>query len=128
MTEAVLKPIRSIPWRHAEVWCIAAWVLTMISLPIARWTWGDSVIPTMTTVSAVFQFGAVGVVLWRAWGARRTVITLVTVAVLTWGAEWIGEPQTLYVHIRWLREQIEEDAANPRRLITVRGVGYRFEG
>jgi DNA-binding response OmpR family regulator len=43
-----------------------------------------------------------------------------------WGAEWIGEPQTLYVHIRWLREQLEEDAANPRRLITVRGVGYKY--
>lgn len=91
MTEAVLKPIRAIPWRRAEVWCIAAWVLTMISLPIARWTWGDSVIPTMTTVSAVFQFGAVAVILWRAWGARRTTLTLIMVAVLTWGAEWVGK-------------------------------------
>jgi DNA-binding response OmpR family regulator len=32
------------------------------------------------------------------------------------------------VHIRWLREKIEDDASNPRRIVTVRGVGYRFEG
>ncbi len=43
-----------------------------------------------------------------------------------WGAEWVGETQTVYVHIRWLRTKIEEDAARPRRLHTVRGVGYRL--
>jgi DNA-binding response OmpR family regulator len=43
-----------------------------------------------------------------------------------WGPEWIGESQTLYVHVRWLREKIEEDAAHPRRLLTVRGVGYKL--
>jgi len=43
-----------------------------------------------------------------------------------WGAEWIGESQTLYVHIRWLREKIEDDPAHPRRLITVRGTGYKL--
>ncbi len=43
-----------------------------------------------------------------------------------WGTEWIGETQTVYVHIRWLRTKIEEDAARPRRIHTVRGVGYRL--
>lgn len=43
-----------------------------------------------------------------------------------WGPEWIGETQTLYVHIRWLREKIEDDPAHPRRLITVRGTGYKL--
>jgi DNA-binding response OmpR family regulator len=43
-----------------------------------------------------------------------------------WGADWIGESQTLYVHIRWLREKIEEDPARPRRLLTVRGAGYKL--
>jgi len=43
-----------------------------------------------------------------------------------WGADWVGESQTLYVHIRWLREKIEEDPARPRRLITVRGAGYKL--
>ena len=43
-----------------------------------------------------------------------------------WGTDWIGETQTVYVHIRWLRTKIEEDAAHPRRIHTVRGVGYRL--
>jgi DNA-binding response OmpR family regulator len=43
-----------------------------------------------------------------------------------WGPTWIGESQTLYVHIRWLREKIEEDPARPRRLLTVRSAGYRL--
>lgn len=43
-----------------------------------------------------------------------------------WGAEYSGEPQVLYVHIRWLRGKIEEDADNPKRIITVRSVGYKY--
>ena len=43
-----------------------------------------------------------------------------------WGAEFAGEPQVLYVHIRWLREKIERDPQNPGRIQTVRGVGYRL--
>jgi DNA-binding response OmpR family regulator len=44
-----------------------------------------------------------------------------------WGAEYIGEPQVVYVHIRWLREKLEDDPHRPRRIVTVRGVGYKFE-
>lgn len=43
-----------------------------------------------------------------------------------WGAEYSGEPQVVYVHIRWLREKIEADPQNPHRLVTVRGVGYKL--
>jgi DNA-binding response OmpR family regulator len=43
-----------------------------------------------------------------------------------WGAEFTGEPQVLYVHIRWLREKIEKDPQKPGRIQTVRGVGYRL--
>lgn len=43
-----------------------------------------------------------------------------------WGAEWIGDPRTLDVHIRWLREKIEDDPSAPRYIETVRGFGYRF--
>jgi DNA-binding response OmpR family regulator len=43
-----------------------------------------------------------------------------------WGAEYIGEPQVVYVHIRWLREKIEGDPNHPTRINTVRGVGYKF--
>ena len=44
-----------------------------------------------------------------------------------WGYDYPGDTRTVDVHIRWLREKIEEDAAEPRRIVTVRGVGYRFE-
>lgn len=43
-----------------------------------------------------------------------------------WGEKWIGETQTVYVHIRWLREKIETDAAHPCRIINVKGVGYKL--
>ena len=45
-----------------------------------------------------------------------------------WGWDFIGDSRTVDVHVRWLREKIEQDPANPRRIITVRGAGYRFEG
>jgi DNA-binding response OmpR family regulator len=43
-----------------------------------------------------------------------------------WGAEFMGEPQVVYVHVRWLREKIEQDPQKPQRLLTVRGVGYKL--
>ncbi len=45
-----------------------------------------------------------------------------------WGWDFHGESRTVDVHIRWLRKKIEEDPSNPQRILTVRGVGYRFEG
>ncbi|KAF0110971.1 MAG: OmpR family two-component response regulator [Chloroflexi bacterium] len=45
-----------------------------------------------------------------------------------WGWDYVGESRTVDVHIRWLRQKIETDPANPARLVTVRGSGYRFEG
>lgn len=43
-----------------------------------------------------------------------------------WGFDYAGDTRTVDVHIRWLRMKIEEDASNPHRLQTIRGVGYRF--
>lgn len=45
-----------------------------------------------------------------------------------WGWEYIGDSRTVDVHMRWLRQKIEKDAASPERIVTVRGGGYRFEG
>jgi DNA-binding response OmpR family regulator len=45
-----------------------------------------------------------------------------------WGYDYVGDSHTVDVHIRWLREKIEEDPSAPKRITTVRGVGYRFEG
>ena len=43
-----------------------------------------------------------------------------------WGAEFIGQPQVVYVHIRWLRQKLEADPDQPKRILTVRGVGYKL--
>lgn len=45
-----------------------------------------------------------------------------------WGYEYFGDTRTVDVHVRRLRQKIEEDPANPEYLETVRGVGYRFRG
>jgi DNA-binding response OmpR family regulator len=45
-----------------------------------------------------------------------------------WGTDWLGDTRTLDVHIRWLREKIEEDSSHPHYIQTVRGVGYLFQG
>ena len=44
-----------------------------------------------------------------------------------WGYEYAGSTRTVDVHVRWLREKIEKDPANPKRIITVRGFGYKYE-
>lgn len=44
-----------------------------------------------------------------------------------WGWEFSGGSRTVDVHVRWLRSKIEPDPEQPARIITVRGVGYRFE-
>lgn len=43
-----------------------------------------------------------------------------------WGIDWLGDTRTLDVHIRWLREKIEDEPSQPKYVQTVRGVGYRF--
>lgn len=43
-----------------------------------------------------------------------------------WGYEYVGDTRTVDVHVRWLRGKIEQDAAAPRRIQTVRGIGYVF--
>jgi DNA-binding response OmpR family regulator len=45
-----------------------------------------------------------------------------------WGWDYAGGSRTVDVHVRWLREKIEADPADPERIVTVRGVGYCFEG
>lgn len=45
-----------------------------------------------------------------------------------WHYDYAGDTRTVDVHIRWLREKIEVDPGKPRRLVTVRGVGYKLQG
>jgi DNA-binding response OmpR family regulator len=55
------------------------------------------------------------------------VVSVDDLLARVWGAEYAGEPQVVYVHIRWLREKIEDSPNHPHRIVTVRGVGYRLE-
>jgi DNA-binding response OmpR family regulator len=55
------------------------------------------------------------------------VVSVDDLLLQVWGAEYEGETQGVYVHIRWLREKIEADPKHPRRIVTVRGVGYKLE-
>ena len=53
-----------------------------------------------------------------------TFVTVDNLLAQVWGAEYEGEPQVVYVHIRWLRDKIEAEPNKPQRIITVRGKGY----
>ena len=55
------------------------------------------------------------------------VVSIDDLLARVWGAEYAGEPQVVYVHIRWLREKLETDPGQPRRIITMRGVGYKLQ-
>lgn len=55
------------------------------------------------------------------------VVTRDAAIAYVWGDDYVGDTKTLDVHINRLRGRIEEDPAKPTRIITVRGVGYRYE-
>ena len=59
---------------------------------------------------------------------RGAVLSRDLLLTRVWGYDYVGDSHTVDVHIRWLREKIEEDPSNPKRITTLRGVGYRFEG
>ena len=59
---------------------------------------------------------------------RGIVLSRDLILERVWGWDYDGGSRTVDVHVRWLREKIEEDPSNPTRIVTVRGIGYRFEG
>jgi DNA-binding response OmpR family regulator len=59
---------------------------------------------------------------------RGIVLSRDLILERVWGWEFGGDSRTVDVHIRWLREKLEADPTHPARLVTVRGIGYRFEG
>lgn len=59
---------------------------------------------------------------------RGMVLSRDLILERVWGWDYDGGSRTVDVHVRWLREKIEPDPSNPTRIITVRGIGYRFEG
>ena len=59
---------------------------------------------------------------------RKRVFTRDYLLEKVWGYDYTGDTRTVDVHIRWLRQKFEADPAHPQHLLTVRGVGYKFEG
>jgi DNA-binding response OmpR family regulator len=59
---------------------------------------------------------------------KGAVLTRDLLLQRVWGYDFGGDTRTVDVHIRWLREKIKDTPASPRRIETVRGLGYRFEG
>jgi len=55
------------------------------------------------------------------------VVSIDEILTRVWGAEFMGQPQVVYVHIRWLREKLEDDPNRPKHILTVRGVGYKYQ-
>ncbi len=55
------------------------------------------------------------------------VLTRVQLIDRIWGSDYFGDTKTLDVHVKRLRSRIEKDAANPRFIQTIRGLGYKFE-
>jgi two-component system, OmpR family, response regulator RegX3 len=60
-------------------------------------------------------------------GNAGRVLTRDTLIDRIWGPNYFGDTKTLDVHVKRLRSKVEVDPASPRRIITVRGVGYRYE-
>ena len=61
-------------------------------------------------------------------GHRGQMLSREFILERVWGWDFIGDSRTVDVHVRWLRQKIEEEASEPKRIVTVRGGGYRFEG
>jgi len=59
---------------------------------------------------------------------KRQMLSREFILERLWGWDYVGDSRTVDVHVRWLRQKIEKDAAKPTRIVTVRGGGYRFEG
>jgi two-component system response regulator RegX3 len=55
------------------------------------------------------------------------VLTRMQIIDRVWGSDYVGDTKTLDVHVKRLRAKVEADPANPRHLLTVRGLGYKFE-
>ena len=55
------------------------------------------------------------------------VLTRETLIDRVWGTDYVGDTKTLDVHIKRLRSKIEDDPASPERIVTIRGLGYKYE-
>jgi two-component system response regulator RegX3 len=55
------------------------------------------------------------------------VLTRDTLIDRVWGSDYVGDTKTLDVHIKRLRSKVESDPGNPSRIVTIRGLGYKYD-
>lgn len=76
--------------KNLEYKLLGLWLISMVVLPIARWIWGDDVLPIGINVAAIFQTSAVFVIVGKQWGWAKVLQVFAIVAVLSWAAEYLG--------------------------------------
>ncbi len=108
---SVFARLVSIGRQNRWAWAlIGLWALAMMSLPIVLWTVGDGLLPIAVTVTTSLQAAAVIVVLGTAWGWRRTIASVMTIAVLGWLVEYVGSttgiPFGAYTYTARLQPQL----------------------
>lgn len=98
------------PTFYAYHTLISMWVIGMSAIPVVLWVLGDRWLPPAVTLCVLLQAWAVLAVLWRGWGARRTLRAIAIVLPATWAIEWIGSstgiPFGVYSYTDVLRPQL----------------------
>lgn len=96
--------------RGPSLWLFLGWLITMVSLPIAKAVWGQAALNIGVSVSVALQAGLVLNVLYSAWGWRRSSLMAFTIITLTWLIEAIGThtgyPFGVYVYTSQLQPQL----------------------
>jgi lycopene beta-cyclase len=102
--------VRGRPSQPIVSMLLALWLLTMITIPILRWTIGDAVLRWGVMVSVVALAAGVGILLWQRWDETVTLRVLVTVLIGAWAVEWIGSstgfPFGAYTYTDLLQPQL----------------------
>ena len=60
-------------------------------------------------------------------GLTAPAVQAETLIDRVWGSDYVGDTKTLDVHVKRLRSKIEDDPANPTRIVTIRGLGYKYD-
>ena len=72
---------------------------------------------------AIEEYGLPGIVLMENAGR---VLPRATLIDRVWGSDYVGDTKTLDVHVKRLRSKIEDDPSSPTRIVTIRGLGYKY--
>jgi putative membrane protein len=99
-----------LPFGKPALLLLITWMLCMIMVPIARWTWGETAIYPLLNLSILLQAGAVFAILYEAWGLRHTLAVAITIVLFTLFAEMLGSrtgfPFGSYAYTDRLQPQI----------------------